>query len=335
MKSTAADQNTLLTWYHANKRDLPWRKSRDPYRIWISETMLQQTTTTAVIPYFERFLKKFPTLQSLAKADLTEVIELWAGLGYYTRARNLHKAAVALALKKTFPKIHTELLELPGFGPYTARAVSSIAFSESVGVLDGNVIRVMSRKGDLNIQWWRPRERQVLQDTVDKFVKNGPSHELNQALMELGAQICTAKNPHCIQCPWIKSCAARKNKTISLRPLKKPKKKRQFWLWSPTVLLHNNHVNLVKNTSAPFLKGQWLLPSEAKQLKEKPKKFDFRHSITHHDIYVQVVVKRVLVRKKWTTERPSAKWVLVNEVRRLAPASLITKAIKHALQNDS
>src|SRR5688572_19286950 len=128
----------LLEWYAQNKRALPWRENRDPYRIWISETMLQQTTTTAVIPYFERFTRKFPDLKTLAKAPQSEVVEAWAGLGYYSRARNLHKSAQALFAAGGFPRRFRELIELPGFGPYTSRSVASLAFDESVGVVDGN-----------------------------------------------------------------------------------------------------------------------------------------------------------------------------------------------------
>src|SRR5690606_28771755 len=142
-ESTVA--NILLRWYAENRRDLPWRKGRDPYRVWISEVMLQQTTVRAVIPYYERFMERFPTVAALAAAPEEQVLNSWAGLGYYSRARNLHRAAKALAELKGFPKTHMELAKLPGFGEYTSRAVSSIAFGEPVGAVDGNLIRVISR----------------------------------------------------------------------------------------------------------------------------------------------------------------------------------------------
>ena len=223
-KINAKDKNNLQTWYEKNKRPLPWRQNKNPYFIWISETMLQQTTTAAVVPFFERFISRFPTLNSLAHAKESEVVEAWAGLGYYSRARNLHKSSKILNELKEFPKSYEELIELPGFGPYTSRSVSSIAFSQSVGVLDGNVIRILTRKHNLNIEWWKTKERRVLQDLADQYVKDKESSVINQALMELGATVCTPKNPKCILCPWLKSCEAKKNKTIDELPVKKAKK---------------------------------------------------------------------------------------------------------------
>ena len=161
------DQKNLIAWYQKNKRVLPWRASQDPYKIWISEVMLQQTTVTAVIPYYEKFLKLFPTVQKLAAATIEDVYEMWAGLGYYSRARNLHKSAVLLSEMilsgNGFPQSYQQLLELPGFGPYTARAVSSLAFGEKTGVLDGNVIRVLSRKYGIDSDWWQTVARNDLQ----------------------------------------------------------------------------------------------------------------------------------------------------------------------------
>jgi A/G-specific adenine glycosylase len=197
----------LLTWYNQNKRDLPWRKTQDPYMIWISEVMLQQTTVKAVIPYYEKFLKKFPTVKSLSKASIKEVYTSWAGLGYYSRADNLHKAAKVLS-ETGFPKTHSELLEYPGFGPYTSRAVSSFAFRDEVGVLDGNVIRFLSRYHGLSIPWWENSSRLVLQEHADNWVKGSDSSQTNQALIEIGATICTPKSPSCLLCPVKGNCYA-------------------------------------------------------------------------------------------------------------------------------
>src|SRR6185312_12760226 len=168
--STKPMQLQLLEWYRANRRELPWRASRDPYRIWISETMLQQTTTTAVIPFFERFVARFPDLKALAQSTEAEVLEMWSGLGYYSRARNLHKAAQALVARGGFPQTHEELAEFPGFGPYTARSVASLAFDQAVGVVDGNVIRVLSRCEGEDWEWWRPNVRQQIQNRADAWV---------------------------------------------------------------------------------------------------------------------------------------------------------------------
>ncbi len=193
----------LINWYLENQRLLPWRMDRDPYKIWISEVMLQQTTVAAVIPYFEKFIQKFPTVQILASSKLEDVYEFWAGLGYYSRARNIHASAKILAISG-FAKTHTELIKLPGFGPYTSRAVSSLAFNESVGVLDGNVIRVLSRVFAIKSEWWKPLHRIQLQNYSDQLAKYGESANLNQGLMELGATVCTPQKPLCPICPWKK-----------------------------------------------------------------------------------------------------------------------------------
>ena len=165
----------LLPWYRENKRDLPWRKTRDPYCIWISETMLQQTTSRAVIPFYERFLTSFPTVHDLAKASEGKVMENWAGLGYYSRARNLHKAAKQISKMGEFPKEVDDLLALPGLGPYTARAVASIAFEKPAGVVDGNTIRVLSRFYDWKGEWWKTAGRLWVQETMDEWVQEEPA----------------------------------------------------------------------------------------------------------------------------------------------------------------
>lgn len=323
------DQKDLLSWYQKNHRPLPWRQNRDPYSIWISETMLQQTTSTAVIPYFERFLDDFPDLKSLATAPENKVIAAWAGLGYYSRARNLHKAAKRLSKLQEFPKTFNELMKYPGIGPYTARAVSSLAFSESVGVLDGNVIRVLSRKEDLPVLWWQTKGRKQLQDLADLAVASVPSEKMNQALMELGATICLPQNPKCILCPWTNSCAANENNNIAARPLKKPKREKEIWFWQPIPAVHRGRIALVKNDYAPFLRQHWFLPGQVRKKDKKPKTYDFRHSITHHDIYVKLAdTQKTLpesIKKKY--ENSEVKWVIKSEVANFIPASLITKVI--------
>lgn len=317
---TEAAREALLIWFQQNARDLPWRQTQDPYKIWISETMLQQTTSRAVIPFFERFLKKFPTVQKLAQSALEDVFEQWAGLGYYSRARNLHKAAQVLA--KSFPRDHQSLLNLPGFGPYTARSVASLAFGESVGVLDGNVIRVLSRAHDLPVEWWKPKVRAELQALADDWVHGVPSQKMNQALMELGATVCLPQNPSCLMCPLQAFCEARKQNTIASRPLKKPKRAREIWVWHTSVIEKNGKILLCKSETTPFFKNQWLLPGTAQQVQKPPSSFHFRHSITHHDIFVTVSTARVNLSK--VSEQ---KWVKTSELRRHVPASLVEKAM--------
>lgn len=317
---TSLVQNQLLDWYQQNSRDLPWRQNRDPYRIWISETMLQQTTTTAVIPYFEHFVEKFPTLQSLAAAPLGQVLQAWAGLGYYSRARNLHLAAQRLASEGGFPKDFEQLLELPGFGPYTSRSVASLAFSLPVGVVDGNVIRVLSRWSAADWLWWQGPVRREIQALADRFVLQVPSDQMNQALMELGRTICRTKSPTCLICPLRDTCQSRQRGEIDLRPLSKPKRPREIWLWEPQITVKNRRVLLRKNSEVPFLRDQWMLPGRAVRVLAKPKSFDYRHSITHHDIYVTIKPAVLKI-------RDDDKWVPLDQVEQIIPAALVKKAL--------
>jgi A/G-specific adenine glycosylase len=209
-------QTRLLRWFRAHKRDLPWRASpprragRDPYRVWIAEVMLQQTRIAAVMPYYDRFLHRLPDVESLARAPLVEVLKLWSGLGYYSRARNLHRAAKEILLrhKGKFPGALDAALQLPGIGRYTAAAVLSIAYDVPLGVLDGNVARVLARllaiRGDLR----EPRRWRDLAKTAQDWLASGSPGDWNQALMELGETICTPQNPRCEICPVSKWCRA-------------------------------------------------------------------------------------------------------------------------------
>lgn len=318
----------LIPWYAESKRPLPWRMDRNPYRIWISEVMLQQTTVTAVIPFFEKFLAKFPDLETLAAALEETVIEYWAGLGYYSRARSLHKSAQKLFVLGKFPQTFSELIEMPGFGPYTSRAVSSQAFGEKVGVVDGNAIRVLSRVFDLDLEWWKPKDRDIVQVKADALanavVEDGPVNpsDLNQALMELGATICRPQNPTCMLCPWTLQCLARANDTIALRPKPKPRREMEIWAWLPEVYVRRDKsVLLVKNDYAPFLKGHMILPGRAVRLKKKPKDFHFIGGVTHHEIYVTVT----------HGSRPpkcaDSIWVAHSKLKNKIPSSLIRKAL--------
>ena len=200
----------LLDWYARHKRDLPWRRTRDPYRIWISEVMLQQTRVAAVIPYYERFLDRFPDVGALAEAPEQRLLAAWSGLGYYSRARNLQKAARAIVELRRFPRDYDSLRALAGIGDYTASAVASIAFGLPHPVLDGNVLRVLSRltaeRGSIQSQ----AVRQRLRETAGRLLDAKRPGEFNQALMELGATVCLPKRPLCGQCPVSRYCEARR-----------------------------------------------------------------------------------------------------------------------------
>ncbi|MCR6097216.1 A/G-specific adenine glycosylase [Salipaludibacillus agaradhaerens] len=226
-------QSDLLNWYDENKRDLPWRKENDPYKIWVSEIMLQQTQVDTVIPYYERFMTLFPTLQDLAEAEEETVLKAWEGLGYYSRARNLHTAVkeVAATYGGQVPDTPDEVQSLRGVGPYTAGAILSIAYNIPAPAVDGNVMRVISRLYTIYDDISRPSARHTFEMLVMKLISQERASDFNQALMELGALICTPRQPACLLCPVQSHCAAREEGVQEILPVKakkKPPKKLQM-----------------------------------------------------------------------------------------------------------
>jgi A/G-specific adenine glycosylase len=261
----------LGRWYDRNKRSLPWRESSDPYAIWISEIMLQQTRVAAVIPYYERFLKRFPHVTALAQAPEEEVLTLWSGLGYYTRARNLQAAARQIVELGSFPRTYAAIHDLAGVGVYTAAAVASIAFGLPHAVVDGNVRRVLARitngKGDT---------QQVADLLLDR--KN-PSRS-NQALMELGALVCLPRDPHCIECPVAKHCEAQKLGTQNEWPAKRARPT-AIHLKRDLLVIHQKEKILL--SPSPRVQGFWDLPEPFKGARIGVKLGEFRHAITHRN----------------------------------------------------
>ena len=205
-----AVRRALLAWYRANRRELPWRATRDPYAIWVSEAMLQQTRVETAIPYYERFLERFPDVAALASADLDDVLGAWAGLGYYSRARNLHAAARLVAERHggEVPDDVEQLRALPGVGRYTAGAIASIAFDRPEPVVDGNAARVLTRLHDIREDVRSARVARRLWEESAALVRGPQPGLLNQALMELGARVCTPRAPRCPTCPLLRHCAA-------------------------------------------------------------------------------------------------------------------------------
>lgn len=203
-------QQKLLQWYAIARRDVPWRRQRDPYAIWVSEVMLQQTQTAKVLDYYEPFLRRFPTLTALAQAPLDDVLKAWEGMGYYARARHLHQAAqyVSVSLQGELPRDYHELLEIPGIGPYTAAAIASIAFNRDHAVVDGNVERVLCRLFRVTVPPGEPRGKQLLRALAQALLRSGQARDWNQAVMELGALVCTPRRPSCGQCPAKQYCCA-------------------------------------------------------------------------------------------------------------------------------
>jgi A/G-specific adenine glycosylase len=218
-------QNDLLAWYDQHAADLPWRENHDPYRVWLSEIMLQQTQVETVKPYFARFLGAYPTVEALAAAPLSDVLKLWEGLGYYSRARNLHQAAqvVVRDFGGKFPKTVEELQQLQGIGRYTAGAIASIAYGEAAPVLDGNVIRVFARLIDLADDVTQPSVKDRLWELAEEWLPDERTGDYNQALMELGRTVCKPRNPLCKDCPIRAHCLAFAHGTQMQRPVKKAK----------------------------------------------------------------------------------------------------------------
>ncbi|MDO3412646.1 A/G-specific adenine glycosylase [Saccharibacillus sp. CPCC 101409] len=201
----------LLVWYDRSKRDLPWRRHRDPYFIWVSEIMLQQTRVDTVIPYFNRFIERFPTIAALAEAPEEDVVKMWEGLGYYSRARNLQAAArqIVELHSGSMPSEREHVFALKGVGPYTAGAILSIAFNQPEPAVDGNVMRVLSRYFLIEDDIAKPKTRIAMEKMIPALIPEGRASDFNQALMELGALICTPKSPHCLICPVMEHCRGR------------------------------------------------------------------------------------------------------------------------------
>lgn len=222
------DFSTLIrTWYNMHKRNLPWRNTNDPYFIWLSEVILQQTRVEQGKPYFNQFISLFPTVHDLASASEQTVLKAWEGLGYYSRARNLHHTAktISTELKGVFPSTYDKLIQLKGIGPYTAAAIASFSFNACVAVVDGNVYRVLSRVFDLDIPINSPQGQRVFNELAQQLISEQKPAEHNQAIMELGALICLPSQPKCTTCPLIEKCLSYANKTILNRPVKRAKKK--------------------------------------------------------------------------------------------------------------
>lgn len=238
-RELTAFRKNLLGWFRQFKRDLPWRHTKDPYRIWLSEVMLQQTRVAAVTPYYERFLQRFPDIQVLATAPQNEVLRLWSGLGYYSRARNLQRAAQEIVAKHdgVFPCNEKDALALPGIGNYTAAAILSIAYGAHHAVLDGNVARVLARvfavEGDLR----EPKRWQALQRFADALLDRKLPGDWNQAVMELGATLCTPQSPQCLLCPVTQFCQARKLGITDSLPARRKKRATETITLAAAVLL--------------------------------------------------------------------------------------------------
>ncbi|MBR5217752.1 MAG: A/G-specific adenine glycosylase [Oscillospiraceae bacterium] len=287
----------LLAWYDENKRDLPWRMEVSPYTTWISEIMLQQTRVAAVLPYYQRFLEAFPTVEVLANADEQQLLKLWEGLGYYSRARNLHKAAKEIVQRGGFPQTYADILTLSGIGEYTAGAIASIAFRQKVSAVDGNVLRIAARLGSFSDNVLDPKFRRTVRELMDEAVSAERPGAFNQALMDLSATVCLPKNPQCSECPLQPLCLAYAQGRQKELPVRISKTKKRTEELTVFLLLQDGRVALRQRPASGLLASLWEYPHTAGALDEAAaaaqlaawgltphhwvKRLQFHHIFTH------------------------------------------------------
>ena len=267
----------LARWYTRRRRDLPWRRTRDPYAIWISEIMLQQTRVAAVIPYYERFLARFPDAASLASADEAEVLTHWSGLGYYSRARNLRRAAQRIADTGNFPRDYAGIRDLPGIGAYTAAAIASIAYGLPYAVVDGNVRRVVTRlanDADVNTQ-----------AVADGLLDRKNPGRSNQALMELGALVCLPRDPLCGDCPIAPNCGAHRHGTEADLPPRRPKPETVYLQRTLLLIQRRDRILMIPSVR---VKGFWDLPEPVRGARAGKNLGAFRHTILNRQYSFEV-----------------------------------------------
>jgi A/G-specific adenine glycosylase len=309
----------ILAWYNAHARDLPWRASRDPYRVWLSEIMLQQTRVAAVLEHYHEFLRRFPTVKKLAAAREASVLAAWSGLGYYRRARMLHAAAKIVVREHSgkFPQTADELRSLPGIGRYTAAAIASIAFDEPIAVVDGNVERVLQRVSGKRLageELWRAATHLLDEKRPGDF---------NQAMMELGAMVCTPRAPACLMCPIVNLCAARGELAATAKPAPQTKREIHYVLDFRNRNPRDREVFLVQRSAdLSLMPGMWELPELETSNGGNPL-FSLRHSITVTDYTVRVWQNTLLPHAR-------GKWIPVQRLREVALTGLARKILRKA-----
>jgi A/G-specific adenine glycosylase len=310
-------RHALLTWYEEHRRELPWRRDADPYRVWVSEIMLQQTRVAAVVDHYARFLQKFPTVQTLAGAREASVLAVWSGLGYYQRARRMHQAAKLIARQRRgiFPRTAEEWRELPGIGRYTAAAIASIAFGEAVAVVDGNVERVVER------MFGAAEGREAAWRRAGSLLDRQRPGDFNQAMMELGATVCTPRAPQCPVCPLHDWCTPRG--AIPARP--QPARKRKQLIYG--LARRNGSVLLVQRPAeASLMAGLWELPAlpDAQHNGAEPMA-KLRHAITDTDYDVSVFT---FAPAKFHAAAANARWFAQRQWERLPLTGLARKILR-------
>jgi A/G-specific adenine glycosylase len=347
----------LLAWYEKNRRRLPWRETRDPYRIWVSEVMLQQTQVKTALPYYRRFSKEFPTLRKLADADLGDVLKWWEGLGYYARARNLHRAAGMLAAcgGGRVPDRWADFRALPGVGDYIAAAVLSIAFERPHAVVDGNVKRVLARLRMMGAPTNQTASRKIFQAEADRLLDRRRPGDFNQALMELGALVCTPASPSCPACPLARSCAAHLGGAVARYPIRvasRPVPEEQI---AVGVVFKNGRVLITRRPAQGLLGGLWEFPGGKLREDESPAAAcvreikeevnldvtvaeplaQVRHAYSHLRIHLHVFRCRFRAGRVRLNGPVDHRWVRVAEIDRFAFPRANLKFIPLLKQHDA
>jgi A/G-specific adenine glycosylase len=347
----------LLSWFAAEARDLPWRRDRTPYRVWLAEVMLQQTQVDAVVPYYERFLARFPGVEALTAAPLEEVLKLWEGLGYYSRARNMHAAARRIVAEHggQIPDTFEALLALPGVGRYTAGAVASIAFGEDVPAVDGNVRRVLARAFAIREDVSRSVAQWEMEALAKSLLPPGQAGAFNEALMELGATVCTPRAPGCDRCPLCGLCQARAEGDPESLPVKRPRKRTPHHDVTAAVTFDDRGRVLVAQRNADdMLGGLWEFPGGkceggetlpeclAREMREElgvkvevgEQLTVVRHAYTHFRITLHAFRCRVVAGKPRCLDCAAFRWATPAELNAL-PMSVADRKIAQGLQEHS
>jgi A/G-specific adenine glycosylase len=338
-----AFRSALLQWFRRNARSLPWRKSGDPYAVWVSEVMLQQTQVATVIPYYQRFLEALPTVADLARAPLERVLQLWSGLGYYRRARHLHQAAkeVVRRFAGAFPRDYELIRSLPGIGDYTARATLSIAFGLPYTLLDGNVGRVLSRLAALKGNLLQPGFRRAVEAQLELLLAPRSPGDFNQALMELGQTLCLPRTPQCTACPVRRWCRGYQSGRPQLYPQPRPRRAAESHYLAAAILRRGPRVGMVRGLADGLLDDLWNFPSafghsraEAlASLRGKLSRFkspsltlrdsiaELRHGITYRSIRVHAYTAEV----SHPLSQGGLRWFTISSLRQAAISQLARK----------
>ena len=318
----------LLAWYDIHKRDLPWRETKDPFKVWLSEIILQQTRVSQGLPYYEKFTNTFNSVEEFASADLDEILKLWQGLGYYSRARNMHKCAIMVVedYSGLFPSNYLELQKLKGVGKYTAAAIASICFNEPVPTVDGNVFRVLSRLFGMTEDIAKGSSFKVFFERAKKLIPITNPGDFNQAVMEFGATMCTPKSPKCGDCMFVKHCFAKEHKMIDVLPCKSKTVRIKHRYFNYRVFTFDDRVLMRQRRSGDIWTGlfEFDLQETEKSLKRsnfveaklRQSSEEIVHQLTHQKLHIQFQVFELESKEAWKKlkEEKQMKEILIGEI---------------------